>query len=71
MERFVAEPSALVKKNIADVVGSVAGLLIPKKEWNELFQFVFTNCQSESVSDREQGMLLLSVMIEYFEPNDI
>ena len=71
LERFVAEPAPLVKKNIADVIGSLARLLIPNKEWNELFQFVFTHCQSESLPDKEQAMLLLSVMIEYFMPSDI
>lgn len=46
-------------------------LLIPNKEWNELFQFVFTYCQAESIGDKELAMLLLSVMIEYFSPGDI
>ena len=71
LERFVAEPAAIVKKNLADVIGSLAMLLIPNKEWNELFQFVFTYCQSEAIADKELAMLLLSVMIEYFSPSDI
>ena len=37
LERFVAEPTSIVKKNIADVIGSLAMILIPNKEWNELF----------------------------------
>ena len=37
LERFMAEPVSLVKKNLADVIGSLAMLLIPNKEWNELF----------------------------------
>ena len=71
LERFVAEPASIVKKNIADVIGSLAMILIPNKEWNELFQFVFTYCQAESVNDKELAMLLLSVMIEYFSPSVI
>ena len=71
LERFVAEPAALVKKNLADVIGSLAMLLIPNKEWNELFQFVFTYCQSNNIVEKEQAMLLLSVMIEYFSASDI
>jgi hypothetical protein len=27
----------LVKKNIADVIGSIGRILIPNKEWPELF----------------------------------
>jgi hypothetical protein len=27
----------LIKKNIADVIGSLGKILIPNKEWNELF----------------------------------
>lgn len=37
MRRFVEEPVPLVKKNIADVIGSLAKLLIPNNEWMELF----------------------------------
>jgi len=41
LQRYVEEPVTIVKKNIADVIGSLGKLLIPNKEWNELFQFVF------------------------------
>lgn len=37
MQRFIDEPIPLIKKNIADVIGSLAKILIPNKEWNELF----------------------------------
>lgn len=37
LQRFVEEPIPLVKKNIADVIGSLGKILIPNKEWNELF----------------------------------
>ena len=41
LQRFKEEPVTLVKKNIADVIGSLGSLLIPNKEWVELFQFIF------------------------------
>lgn len=41
IKRFIEEPVPLVKKNIADVIGSLSKILIPNKEWNELFQFFF------------------------------
>lgn len=37
LQRFKEEPSVLVKKNIADVIGALGSLLIPNKEWLELF----------------------------------
>lgn len=37
LQRFVDEPVAIVKKSIADVIGSLSKILIPNKEWNELF----------------------------------
>lgn len=37
LTRFVDEPAPIVKKNIADVIGSLGKILIPNKEWNELF----------------------------------
>ena len=40
LTRFVEEPVTLVKKNIADVIGSLGKILIPNKDWMELFQFV-------------------------------
>ena len=44
LERFVAETVPLVRRNIANVIGSLSEILIPNKGWNELFQFVFTFC---------------------------
>ena len=37
LKRFKEEESVLVKKNIADVIGALGSLLIPNKEWMELF----------------------------------
>ena len=37
LQRFVEEPVPILKKNIADVIGSLGKILIPNKEWNELF----------------------------------
>ena len=41
LQRYIDEPVQLVKKNIANVIGTLGQLLIPNKEWEELFQFVF------------------------------
>lgn len=46
VERFVAEPVTLVKRNIADVIGMLGKILIPNGEWPELFKFIFTSTQS-------------------------
>lgn len=69
--RFVEEPVPLVKKNIADVIGQLGKLLIPNKEWNELFQFFFQYSMSEKLIDKELAMVLLSVIIEYFSADEI
>lgn len=37
LQRFKDEPVTLVKKNIAEVIGALGSLLIPNKEWTELF----------------------------------
>lgn len=37
IERFKVEPVTLVKKNIADVMGALGRIVIPNKEWPELF----------------------------------
>lgn len=60
-----------MKKNIADVIGSLGSILIPNKEWNELFQFIFTATSSEQLAEKELAMILLSVIIEYFTPEEI
>jgi hypothetical protein len=60
-----------VKKNIADVIGQLGKLLIPNKEWNELFQFFFQYSMSEKLIDKELAMVLLSVIIEYFSADEI
>lgn len=41
LTRFLEEPIPVIKKNIADVIGSLGKILIPNKEWNELFMFFF------------------------------
>lgn len=71
MQRFAEEPVTLVKKNIADVIGSLAIILIPNKEWPELFQFIFKSTQSEQLADKQLAMILLSVIIEYFTHEEI
>jgi len=37
LERFAQEPVTIVKKSIADVIGSLGKIVIPNKEWPELF----------------------------------
>ena len=49
LTRFVEEPVTIIKKNIADVIGSLGKILIPNKEWNELFQFFFQYSSSEQL----------------------
>lgn len=71
LTRFKEEPVTLVKKNIADVIGSLGSILIPNKEWTELFQFIFASTQSESLAEKELAMILLSVIIEYFTDEEI
>jgi len=61
----------LIKKNIADVIGQLGKILIPNKEWNELFLFIFQFTQSDHLQAKEQGMILLSVIIEYFSASEI
>ena len=71
LERFRAEPVTLVKKSIAEVVGSLGRILIPNKEWPQLFEFVFASTSSEHLVDKELAMILLSVIIEYFTHDEI
>jgi hypothetical protein len=71
LTRFQQEPVFLIKKNIADVIGQLGKILIPNKEWNELFLFIFQFTQSESLQEKEHGMILLSVIIEYFSASEI
>jgi hypothetical protein len=61
----------LVKKNVADVIGSLGKILIPNKEWPELFQFIFSSTQSQQLVEKELAMILLSVIIEYFDSHEI
>jgi hypothetical protein len=37
LTRFQQEPVTIIKKNIADVIGQLGKILIPNREWNELF----------------------------------
>ena len=71
LERFVAEPIPVVKKNIADVIGQLSKILIPEKQWPELFQLVFQYTQADDLVQKELAMMLLSVIIEYFSASDI
>jgi len=71
LQRYIEEPVTIVKRNIADVMGMLGKLLIPNKEWNELFQFVFSYTSSNELANKELAMMLLSVIIEYFSLNEI
>lgn len=71
LARFLEEPIPVIKKNIADVIGALGKILIPNKEWNELFMFFFQFSNSEKLIDKELAMILLSVIIEYFSADEI
>ena len=71
LDRFVKEPVTIVKKNIADVIGSLGRIVIPNKEWQELFDFIGVSTQSPELAEKELAMMLLSVIIEYFGPDEI
>lgn len=71
LERFQVDPVSLIKKSIAGVIGSLCKMLIPNREWDDLFKFVMQFSQSESVADQELALLLLSVIIEYLGKDDI
>ena len=60
-----------VQHAIANVIGSLASLLIPNKQWVELFQFIFTGTKAEDLKSKEVAMYLLSVIIEYFTHDEI
>jgi hypothetical protein len=71
LERFKIDPIPIIKRSIAGVIGSISKILIPNKEWNELFEFVLQHSQSDSVADQEIALLLLSVLVEYFGKEEI
>lgn len=71
LTRFAEEPVTLIKKNIADIIGALGQILIPNKEWPELFQFIFKSTQAPSLAEKELAMILLSVIIEYFGLEEI
>lgn len=71
LSRFQHEPVVLVKKNIADVIGSLGRILIPNKEWPQLFEFIFESTKSDELAKKELAMILLSVIIEYFDHDEI
>ena len=37
LDQYIKEPVTIVKRSIADVIGSLSQLLIPNNEWKELF----------------------------------
>lgn len=71
LTQYINEPVTAVKRAISNVIGSLSKLLIPNKEWPELFQFVFEFCGAPELVKKELAMMLLSVIIEYFSVNEI
>lgn len=71
IERFQEDPAPLIKKSIAGVIGSLCKILIPNKEWDQLFEFVMHKSQSENIADQELSLLLLSVLVEYLGKEEI
>ena len=61
----------IVKRNIADVIGNLSKLLIPNKEWPELFQLIFQYTGDAQLINKELAMMLLKVIIEYFSVTEI
>ena len=60
-----------VTTKVFTVIGSLCKILIPNREWDDLFKFVMEYSQSENIADQELALLLLSVLIEYLGKDDI
>lgn len=71
VERFKCDPVPIIKKSIAGIIGSIGRILIPNKEWDEVFEFIMQHSQSNEIADQELSLLLLSVLIEYFGKEEI
>ena len=71
LSQYIAEPVPIVKRNIADVIGNLSKLLIPNKEWPELFQLIFQYTGDAQLINKELAMMLLKVIIEYFSVTEI
>jgi len=71
LEKYQKEEVKTVQNAIANVIGSLASLLIPNKQWVELFQFIFTASKMDDLRSKEIAMQLLSVIIEYFTHDEI
>ena len=52
LDRFINEPALIVKKSIAEVIGALSSILIPNKEWNELFLFIKMKTDSGELIDK-------------------
>ena len=71
LNQYIVEPVPIVKRNIADVIGNLSKLLIPNKEWPELFQLIFQYTSDAQLINKEMAMMLLKVIIEYFSVTEI
>ena len=71
LQRYELDPSPLIKKSIAGVIGSLGKMLIPNGDWNQPFEFVMNSYTTENVVGQELSLLLLSYLIEYLSKDDI
>jgi len=61
---YLQETIYKVKENIAYAISSLAAILVPNKEWPEIFEFIMAKCKSGVQSDIEHGALLLCALCE-------
>jgi CRISPR/Cas system CSM-associated protein Csm2 small subunit len=70
LKTFHKETIPIMQSSIAEAMGALSKILIPNKEWNEIIDFILKRAKGNE-PEQIQGLMLLSVIIEYLSKDDI
>ncbi|PVU92036.1 hypothetical protein BB559_003865 [Furculomyces boomerangus] len=64
LKQILSEQDKLTRHGLARVISAIAKIDIPKNSWPNLLEFLYTCCNSQTVSHREIGVFVLDSLLE-------
>ena len=66
----LASPEVKVRRQVAQILASIATIEIPRNEWDELIPSLSTNAESTDLNIKLSSLTTLGYICDELQPND-
>ena len=67
----LASPKSLVRRQIAQILSSIASIEVPRKEWGDLLPSLCNNAKNDELNIRLASLTTLGYICDELDTNDI